>query len=204
MRKSLRLQPSFCPRQGTAPSRFSMCSGAAGNPATLQKLAELAEADPAWRNRPADLPGLGKTSDFLRLPVTQNNVVHILGAYGGYKPFGAQFFYVILGKDHAPQLGYLVARSLFEDDPQDVARDAELKFQTAVAEQQALPTPASEITLGGDLSFGVKDLSSTAMTHIYQVTVREDTSRALYWLAIDDQQDDGRPLFSMTKLASNV
>ena len=168
----------------------------AGNPATLQKFAELAEADTAWRGRQVELPGLGQTSHLLRLPVAHNNVVHILGTYG-------RFFYVILSKKDPPELGYIPTVALFEDDPEDQARHLEVTFQNSVSEKQALPTPASEIKLGGVLSFGVKPLYATPLTHIYQVTAREDASRAVYWLAIDDQQADGRTLFSMPKLAGN-
>jgi hypothetical protein len=66
-----------------------------------------------------------------------------------------------------------------------------------------LPTPANQIDSGTGLSSAVKELFTAPLTHIYQVTAREDASRAVDWLAIDDQSADGTTQFSMTKLASN-
>ena len=175
-----------------------------GNPATLQQFAEFAERDPSWRTRQIELPGVGKTSDILRLPGTHDRVVHIFAAYGDPAPFSSLFFYVILTKDSPPELGYIPALSLFEDDPEDKVRHRELEFQTKVADQQKLPLPTNQIDTGTSLSFGVKELLAKPLTHIYQITTREDGSRAVYWLAIDDQQSDGLTLFSMTRLASNV
>ena len=85
-------------------------------------------------------------------------------------------------------------------------RHGEVEFARGVDEQQKLPTPTNQIDTGTDLSFAVKELSSEPQTHIYRVTVREDASRAVYWLAIDDQSSDkpssdGKTIFSMTKLA---
>ena len=175
----------------------------AGNPTTLQQFAELAERDASWRTRQAELPGLGETSDIIRLPAAHDRIVHILAAYGDEEAFSAQFFYVILSKD-APELGYVPSISLFADDPEDKARNRELDLGKKVAEQQKLPMATNRIETGTSLSFDVKELITKPLTHIYQITAREDTSRAIYWLAIDDQQADGTTLISMTKLASNI
>jgi len=86
-----------------------------------------------------------------------------------------------LGKDHAPQLGYLVARSLFEDDPQDVARDAELKFQTTVAEAASPAKSGKRDQTRWGSQLWCEEFIPAPPTHIYQVTAREDTSRAVYW-----------------------
>jgi len=188
-----------------------------GNPATLQQFAEFAERDPSWRARQIELPGLGKTSDILRLPVVEDRVIHVFGAYGDPAPFGASFFYVVLSRDHAAKLGYIPSISFFEHDPEGKARHLEATFENSVSEKQTLPTPASEIKLGGELSFGVKELFNDALTHIYQITAREDQitsgrdrmtvggngGRAVYWLAIEDQQSEDRTCFGMTKVASN-
>jgi hypothetical protein len=188
-----------------------------GNPATLQQFAAFAERDPSWRTRQIELPGLGKTSHILRLPVLQNRVIHVFGTYGAPAPFGAWFFYVVLNRDHAAELGYIPSVSLFEHDPEGKARYLEATFENSVSGKQALPTPASEIKLGGELSFGVKQLFTDALTHIYQITAREDQitdgrdqmtvggngGRAVYWLAIEDQQSEDRTLFGMTRVASN-
>ena len=175
-----------------------------GKPATLQQFAQFAERDPNLRDRQVELPGLGKTSHILRVAGAHNRVSHILGTYGDAAPFGAHFFYVILSPDSAPELGYLPTLSLFDDDPEDKLQHQELEFQRAVDDQQKLPTPANQIDTGTSLSFAVKELFDSPLTHIYQLTAREDTSRAVYWLAIDDQSPDGKTQFSMTKLASNV
>ncbi len=176
----------------------------AGNPATLQQFAELAERDPSWRTRQIELPGVGKTSEILRLPGAHDRVVHVFAAYSDPAPFSSLFFYVILTKDSPPELGYIPSLSLFEDDPEDKIRNRELEFQRKVADQQKIPLPANQIDTGTSLSFGVKELLAAPLAHIYRITAREDGSRAVYWLAIDDQQSDGKTLFSMTRLASNV
>jgi hypothetical protein len=179
-----------------------------GNPATLQHFAQLAEQNPAWRTRQAELPGLGKTSDVLRLAMASGRVIHILGTYGSREPFGAQFFYVILSKD-APVLGYIPAVSIFETDPEKRLSHKELEFQRGVAEQQALPTPSNQIETGTNLSFQSKDLVADARSHIYQITVTEDNGRdgnpshAVYWLAVDEGPA-AETLIGLSKLASDV
>jgi len=200
--------PEVSKRRNT--SWFELLSGKdvpfsvpAGNPGTLQQFAELAERDPGWRKRQVELPGLGVTSDILRVTGPHNRVSHILGTYGDTAPFGARFFYVILTPGEAPELGYIPALSLFADDFEDQSRHRELAFQKDVDDQQKLPTPANQIDSGTSLSFAVKELFTAPLTHIYQVTAREDDSRAVYWLAIDDQSADGTTQFSMTKLAGN-
>jgi hypothetical protein len=174
-----------------------------GNPGTLQEFAELAERDPSWRNRQVELPGLGKTSHILRIVDGPRRSSHIFGTYGGTQPFGAHFFYVILTPGESAELGYIPTLSLFDDDPDDKLRHQEVAFAEGVADQQKLPTPTNQIDTGASLSFAVKELFSVPLTHIYRVTAREEASRAVYWLAIDDQSPDGKTAFSMTKLASN-
>ena len=183
----------------------------AGNPTTLQEFAEFAERDPVWRTRRVELPGLGETSHILRLAAIPGRVIHILGTYGEWEPFGTRFFYVILSKD-TPKLGYATALSPFSDnsryavsrfsDDRRPYRDREITFQREVSERQKLPV-ANRIEIGSGLGFNVKELRSEARTHIYQITAREETKRAVYWLAIDDTQADGQTLVGMAKLAGN-
>jgi len=176
----------------------------AGNPATLQEFAQLAERDPNWRNRQVELPDLGKTSHLLRIVDGPKRSSHIFGTYGGTQPFGAHFFHVILTSGEAPELGYIPTLSFPGNDPDGKIRHGEVEFARGVDEQQKLPTPTNQIDTGTDLSFAVKELSTEPQTHIYQITAREDANRAVYWLAIDDQSSDkpssdGKTIFGMTK-----
>ena len=118
----------------------------AGHPATLQQFAELAERDPSWRTRQAELPGLGKTSEILRLTGAHDRIVHVFGSYGATDLFDSRFFYVILSKE-APELGYIPSLSPFAADPRDQIRNHELDFQTKVAGQQKVPIPTSQIDM---------------------------------------------------------
>ncbi len=179
-----------------------------GSPATLQQFAEVAERDPSWRTRQVELPGLGKTSDVLRLSAAGSRTIHIFGSYGGKAPFSTQFFFVILSKD-APVLGYIPALSFFGSDGEDKVRRRELEFERGVAERQALPVPPSQIETGTNLTFQVKVLFTAPPTRIYQVSATEDDGRsvnrshAVYWLAIDEKPP-GQTIFGLAKLASDV
>lgn len=192
-------------------SWFELLSGneipfevAPNSPKTLQDFAELTERDETWRGRQVEFPGMGKASHILRLAAAHDRVIHLFGEYGKDDASGPEFFYVILSKGARPVLGYLPSLSLFEDDAASASHSQELTIQRRVAEEQTPLLPVSELRIGGQLSFAVKPLLSAPLTHIYQIAAREDNNRAVYWLAIDDQQADGSPLFSMTKIASNV
>ena len=146
---------------------------ATGNPSSLQQFAQLIERDNGWQTHQVELPGLGKTSEILRLPGGRNRVIHVFGTFGSDNPFGTRFFYVILSKD-TPELGYLPALSLFEDDPEDRTLHAEVSIEQSVSDKQTLPTSPSEVTGGGALSFVSKQLLAGGRTRIYQITARED------------------------------
>ncbi len=185
-------------------------SGPAGNPVTLQEFAKLAERDPGWRTRQGELPGLGKTSEILRVSGSAGQTIHVFGTYGDKAPFRAHFFYVILSAG-PPILGYLPALSLFALDPEGKNRHMEFEYERRVEETQTALLPTNQIETGTALNFQAKEVFAESHTRIFQLTVTEDDghepqthSHAVYWLAIDEQQPEGKPLLSMAKLASDV
>jgi hypothetical protein len=173
----------------------------AGNPASLQQFAQFAERDPKWREQRVELPGLGKTSDVLRVSLARDRIVHILGSYGDIKPMSFSFFFVLLDKGTA-KLGYLPALPLYLDFA-DTRHHSEHEFQRRVDETQTALLPASQIEVGADLNFSAKELFATGLTHIYQITAHKDRDHAVYWLAIDDQPAGG-PTLSMIRIASDA
>jgi hypothetical protein len=180
-----------------------------GQPTTLQEFAEMADRDPAWRERQVDLPGLGKTSHILRYAAGDKAMVHLFGTYGARNDFGARFYYVITTEKYQPELGYIPTLPPFSDDPEDKIRNQELAEQKKIDESSD-SRPGfvlSQIFTGGALRFSVKPLHAEPGTHVFQVTATEgegDGKRhAVYWLAIDEKQPDGKILLDMYSLAND-
>lgn len=192
--------------EGPNRSRFKLLGGEgvpylvpAGFPASLAQFAQMVEHDPAWLNRQTNIPGLGKTSHLLRLVPGDRSIIHLFGSQGG------SFFYVILRANQKPELGRIPTPSLFAETPE---QPQETQTPRASARPE-LGIVASQMKIGGDLSFNVKRLFTSKETHIFQITAKEGALQdgnihSLFWLAVNDKQLNQQLLISMVQLATEA
>jgi hypothetical protein len=174
-----------------------------GDPNSLQKFAEKAEADASWRGRQVQLPSFGNTSHLLRLPLAHDQVVHVFGTYGDLQPFSANFYFVILSKTAPPQEGAIpVSFPLQEPDEAQQQTNLPVPSQNGTTSADEID-PNSQVRTGGSLSFNVNSLFTGPSTHIYRLTAKEDASHAVYWLAIESPSPDGKALIRGVKLAGD-